>query len=208
MAAFWLRLRVGDGVLPDDKIVADLTVAELVERFMREHVESHYRRPDGTPSGEKANFVMTFRPLVRLFGSKPACEFSPLGLRSYRDACISGDWMTADEKRKRQKVRGHDGTTCRKETNKRAGRVKRLYKWAVEMMLIPAAVWHGLQAVAGLQAGRGAARESKEIEAVPMDRVEATLKALHEIHADMIRVQLYSGARAGETLRIRTCDID
>ena len=61
------RLRVGNGNLPVEKASSDLTVAELVARFMAEHVEHHYRRPDGTPTGEKANWIMTVRPLVRLY---------------------------------------------------------------------------------------------------------------------------------------------
>jgi integrase len=202
------QLRVGNGRLPIEKAPTDITIAELVERFMREHVELHYRRPDGTSTGEKHNFVMTFRPLVRLFGSKPATEFSPLDLRTVRDAMLSGSWMTDDEREKRQKTRGRDGTTCRKETNKRIGRVKQLYKWGVEMMLVPASVWHGLQAVRGLQAGRGLGRESREIEPVPLECVELTLEKLPEVFADIARVQLYSGARAGEVLLMRSCDID
>ena len=75
-------------------------------------------------------------------------------------------------------------------------------------MIVPASVWHGLQAVSGLQAGRGKARESKEVEAVALEVVEATLAHLPEIYGDIIKVQLYSGARAGEVLKMRSCDID
>ena len=75
-------------------------------------------------------------------------------------------------------------------------------------MLIPATVWHGLQAVAGLQAGRGKARESTDVEPVPVAHVEATLPHLPEIYVDLIHVQLYAGARVGEILKMRTCDID
>jgi integrase len=202
------QLRVGNGKLPAEKATFDVTIAELVERFMRENVEQHYRRPDGTPTGEKHNFVMTFRPLVRLFGSKLACELTPLDLRAVREAMLSGSWMTDEEKEKRRTTRGRDGTTCRRETNKRIGRIKHLYKWSVEMMLVPASVWHGLQAVSGLQAGRGKWKESEEIEPVPLETVEATIKQLPEVFADIAKVQLFSGARAGEVLLMRTCDID
>jgi integrase len=202
------RLRVGNGALPAMKAVSDLAIAELVQRFMGEHVEQHYRRPDGTHTGEKHNFVMSFRPLVRLFGSKLAGEFTPLDLMTVREAMLTGSWMTKEEKEKRRSTRGGDGTTGRTETNKRIGRIRHLFKWAASMMLAPAAVWHGLQSVSGLQAGRGKARESKPVEAVPLEHVEATLANLAEIFADIVRVQLYSGARAGEVLRMRTCDID
>ena len=201
------QLRTNGGQMPTEA-GSDLTVAELVERFMREHVEQHYRRPDRTPTGEKANFVMSFRPLIRLFGTKPASEFTPVDLQTYRDACINASWMNDEEKEKRRKTRGGDGTTCRRETNKRTGRVKFLFKWAVSMLLTAPAVWHGLQAVGGLQAGRGKARESKQVEPVPIEHVEATLIHLSQIIADIVKLQLYSGARAGEILKMRTCDID
>jgi integrase len=202
------QLRVGYGKLPAEKAPSDLTIAELVARFMADHVEQHYRRPDGTPTGEKANFVMTFRPLVRLFGSKPAGELTPLDLRMVREAMLTANWMNEEEKEKRCKTRGGDGTTCRKETNKRIGRIKKLFKWSVEMMLVSPAVWHGLQAVSGLQAGRGKARESVDVEAVPLEHVERTLEHLPEVFADIVKTQMYSGARAGEILKLRTCDID
>jgi len=199
------QLRVGNGKLPAETAPSNLTIAELVVRFMAEYVEQRYRRPDGTPTGEKANFVMSFRPFVRLFGSKPACELTPLNLRMVRE---TGSWMNEEEKHKRRKSCGGDGTTCRKETNKRIGRIKKLFKWSVEMMLVAPAVWHGLQAVSGLQAGRGKARESAEIEPVPLEKVELTLPCLPEVFADIVRTQMYSGARAGEILKMRTCDID
>ncbi len=202
------QLRASNGKLPPSRTSNDLTIAELVHRFMVDHVESHYRRPDGTPTGEKANWVMTVRPLVRMFGSKPACEFSPLDLRVVRDAFVSGSWMNDEEKEKARKIRGGDGTCCRMETNKRVGRIRMLFKWAGSEMLVPTSVWHGLQTVAGLQAGRGTARESEDVQPVPLEHVEATLAHLPEVYGDIVKVQLYSGARAGEVLKMRTCDID
>jgi len=175
---------------------------------MANHVEGHYRRADGTPSGEIRDYSLTLRPLIRLFAGKPAREFTPLDLRVYRDAVVSANWMTPEELKALHKRRGHDGTCNRRKANQRTGRIKRLFKWAAELMLIPASVWHGLQAVSGLQAGRGKARESKEIQAVPLDHVEKTLTKLPEIYGDIIKVQLHSGARAGEVLGMRTIDID
>ena len=35
----------------DEKPSTDMSVAELVERFMRDDVEKYYRREDGVPSG-------------------------------------------------------------------------------------------------------------------------------------------------------------
>jgi hypothetical protein len=72
----------------------DITIAELVQRFMNDHVDQHYRRLDGSPTGEKHNYVMTMRPLIRLFAGKPANELSPSDLRTVREAMLTGSWMT------------------------------------------------------------------------------------------------------------------
>ena len=58
------QLRVGNGKLPSEKPSTDFTIAELIERFMREHVEIHYRG-DGRPSGEIRDFALTMRPRNR-----------------------------------------------------------------------------------------------------------------------------------------------
>src|SRR5262249_24288671 len=59
-----------------------------------------------------------------------------------------------------------------------------------------------------LQAGRGKGRESKDVEPVPSDTVEATIAKLPQIFGDIARLQLLSGARAGEILSMRMEDID
>jgi hypothetical protein len=39
---------------------------------------------------------------------------------------------------------------CRRDVNNEVGRIKRMFKWAVENELVPAERLHGLQAVPGL----------------------------------------------------------
>src|SRR5207244_378183 len=48
-----------------------LTVSELVLAFWP-HVETHYRRPDGTPTGEVNDYKLSLRPLRELYGQTPA----------------------------------------------------------------------------------------------------------------------------------------
>src|SRR5947209_19851869 len=47
--------------------VPDLTVNELLLAFWR-HAETHYRTPDGSPTGELANFRDSLRPLKEAYG--------------------------------------------------------------------------------------------------------------------------------------------
>jgi hypothetical protein len=44
---------------------AGIAVVELVAGFL-EHAETFYRRPDGTPTGEAANYRDAVRPWVQL----------------------------------------------------------------------------------------------------------------------------------------------
>src|SRR5262249_18489026 len=53
---------------------ADVTVSEVVLAFWR-HAEQHYRRPDGTPTGELDNLRDALRPLKALYGHTPARDF-------------------------------------------------------------------------------------------------------------------------------------
>ena len=50
-----------------------LTVAMLIDRF-RQHAETYYRNPDGSPSREQINFRQALRPLLRLYGDIRATD--------------------------------------------------------------------------------------------------------------------------------------
>ena len=52
---------------------------------------------------------------------------------------------------------------CRTYVNSQAGRLKRMFAWAVENEMVPASVHHALQAVAGLRSGKCDARESEAV---------------------------------------------
>ena len=87
-------------------------------------------------------------------------------------------------------------------------RVKRMFKWAVSNEMIVPGVFHALQSVEGLRAGRSGARESKPVKPVPEGLIEAVLlKVASPVNA-MIRLQLLTGMRPGEVTIMRTCDID
>jgi hypothetical protein len=79
-------LRAHAGKLPDKQGKSlDLTIAELIHRFMDERVANYYVDP-GTkkPTGEQENFASAMRPLNRLFGGLPVAEFGPQCLITVR----------------------------------------------------------------------------------------------------------------------------
>jgi integrase len=186
--------------------LADLTVNELAIRYWT-HAEQHYRRPDGTPTNELSDLRLSLQPLKRLYGHTVAKNFGPMALKAVRQAMLTGSWLNDAEKEKRRK-RGHKLDCSRGVTNQRIGRIRRMFRWAVENELVPSSVVHGLEAVKGLERGRSEARETEPVKPVPVAFVEATLPHMLPVVADMVRLQLHSGMRPGEVCVMRACDLD
>jgi integrase len=197
----------GRSIPPPDDAKADITVSELVERFWTTHAEQHYRRPDGSPSSELADYRLTLKPLRRLYGHTLARDFGALALKSVQKAIADGTWMNDKEKEKQAK-RGKPIGCCRGVTNQRVGRIRRLFRWAVENELVPPSLLHGLQAVRGLQKGRSQARETEPVKPVPEAFVNAVLPYVRPQVAAMIQLQLATGMRPGEVVIMRAIDID
>jgi integrase len=171
---------------PDAK--HDLTVVELIVAYLP-HVETHYRRSDGTPTNEVRDYKLSLRPLRELYGRTPAKDFGPLALKAVRQRMVA------------------DGL-CRGVVNQRIGRIRRLFRWATENELVPLSSYHGLIAVRGLERGRSDARETDPVKPVPLAIVEQTLPHAGRVVRAMVEVQLLTGMRPGELVVMRACDID
>jgi len=192
---------------------ADLTVNELILAFWP-HAEKHYRHVDGRPTGELNDYRLSLRTLKTLYGHTAAKDFGPLALKAVRDQLIRQPITirvkTIDPETGKtvwtQKVIRQG--LARGVINQRIGRIRRLFKWGVESELIPASVHHGLAAVGGLQRGRTDARETEKVKPVSIALVEETLPYLVPIVADMVRLLLLTGMRAGELVIMRAVDID
>jgi integrase len=165
-----------------------LSVNELILAFLR-HAQEHYRRPDGTPTGEVGEYKVTLRTLKALYGHTPAADFGPLALKAVREKFVGAGWS-------------------RGVVNQRVGRVKRVYKWAVENELVPVAVYEALRTVAGIGRGRSKAPETVPVQPVALAVVEETLPHASRHVRAMAEVQLLTGARPGEVCAMRACDID
>ncbi len=151
--------------------------------------EGYYVR-DGETTKELTCMREALRPLRRLYGSLPAPEFGPAKLKVVRDYMI-------DEQ-----------DLCRTEINKRIGRIKRFFRWAVSEEIVPPSLAHGLDSVKGLMMGRSRARESQRVKPVPDQHVDATLPFLPPPLVAMIECQRNTGMRPGEVVLMRKCDID
>ncbi len=119
-------------------------VNEVIVAFL-EHAEGHYVRPDGSRTGEFENLRAALKPLRRLYGYTPAASIGPLALRAVRDAMI------------------RDGLS-RSTINSRINRIRRVFRWAASLELIPGHVVPPLRpSPASSAGGPGSARRQGSI---------------------------------------------
>ena len=83
----------------------------------------------------------------------------------------------------------------RKYINKQVNRLRGMFKWASAKEIIEASVSTALRELAGLKKGRTRARETEKVTSVCDSDINATLKFLPEIVADMVRIQRLTSAR-------------
>ncbi len=167
---------------------ARATVDEVLLHFLK-HAARHYRRADGTPTDQVAEYKNAVKPLHRLYGHAPAVEFGPLALKVVRKAYI-------------------DAGNCRTLVNSRVGKIKRVFRWAAEQELIPVTTFTALTTVAGLLRGRTEARESEPVGPVDPATVDATLAHMNRHVAGLVQFQRLTGCRPGEASAVRRCDIE
>ena len=162
-------------------------ISEVLVAYLS-FAETYYSN-EGQPTKEFRGMVDAVGPLNLLYGDTLANEFGPLKLKAVREHLVG------------QKL-------CRTEVNKRIGRLKRVFKWAVSEELISPTVHEALSTVTGLKYGRTSARESEPVKPVDQTTVELTLPYVTPQIAAMIQLQLLTGMRPGEVIVMRPCDID
>jgi integrase len=172
---------------PEQPIGEELSVNELLLAYWR-FAERHYVK-DGKPTQEVANARVALRPVRQLYGHTSARDFGPRSLKAIRDHMV-------------------EARLSRGVINHRVSRIKRVFKWAVAEELVPPAVYHGLQAVAGLRYGATHARETEPVRPVADEWVAATLPHVSPQVAAMIQLQQHTGMRPCEVVIMRPCDID
>lgn len=78
-------------------------------------------------------FQRTFRPLRHLYGKSTAKDFGPLALTAIRDLMVKGY---------EHPKYGPQSPLARGVVNQRVGRIRRMFRWAVENELVPTSVYH------------------------------------------------------------------
>jgi len=163
------------------------TVNELLLAYW-EFLDGYYVK-DGEHTSEWHLMRSALRVVRRLYGHTPAAEFGPKALKACREDFVG---------------RG----LCRGSVNHDVLRIKRMFRWGVANELIPASVYHALQAVDGLRRGRCDAPDGPGVGPVAEAHVEAVLPFLSRPVAAMVRLQLLTGMRPGEVTAMRIEHLD
>ena len=166
---------------------ATLTIDELAIKFL-EFARGYYVK-NGAQTDELACIRAALRYAVRMFGTSLASEFGPLRLKRVRQEMVAAG-------------------LARSTVNSQIGRIRRMFGWATENELMPASIYHALQAVRGLCEGRSEAREPEPIQPAPVASVEAIRPYVSRQVWAMVQLQLLTAARPGEIVSMRGCDLD
>lgn len=165
---------------------SNITVGQLVLLY-DEHIASYYVK-DGKPTSEVLCVKSALRPVVAMFAKTPVSDFGPSKLLAVRKKMV-------------------DAGKERKSINRNVGRIVRMFRWAVAQEMCRPEIVTALECVDGLRKGRSKAVENAPVKPVPVADVEATLPHVSKPIAGLIRFQLTTGARPGEAIRVRGCDI-
>ena len=182
--ARWLAERA---VMPEP-VAPEPTLDELWLGYLGavEAGPKYHRR--GKPTSEIQLIKDACRQAARLFGTEPARDFGPLKLEAVRAVFVEMGWT-------------------RQTISKAIGRIRRMFRWGASRELIPAAVYHALQALPGLTAAEHPHADQK-IGDVADDILEETARHLPPVLAALVRVHRLIGCRAQEILVARTMDFD
>ncbi|MDB4679716.1 tyrosine-type recombinase/integrase [Planctomycetaceae bacterium] len=165
-----------------------LTVSDVGRLFL-EHAKQYYRKPDGRQTSEVGCLRSVLNLLVEHIDDCPASQF---------DSPRLDDWL--------QNVAA--AGYARKTINSHLGRIKRMFKWAARQKLIRPGIYQELCLVDGLRAGRSPAKDTPPVSAVPIEQVNALQAHLPPAVWAMVKLQLFTGMRPGEVVRMRSCDLD
>lgn len=190
----------------------DLTINELCLAYWR-HAERYYVK-DGKPTSEIFAIKGALRYVRQLYGHTPARDFGPIALKTVRQKLIEHPIVRiinvtdpeTGEVREEEKLLAKG--LARRNINKLVSRIKRMFAWAVEEELLPAAIHAALERVQGLRKGKGQGREKPRIKPVAPAVVEETLPHLPPIVRAMVEVQRLTGMRPQEICGMRPVDID
>lgn len=182
------RLPPADFDAPPVRRANEIAIVEVIREYWRWAAD--YYRPKHAQALDGALAI-----LRQFYGRTAAIDFGPKKLRLLRDHMIRGDGSRRMP-------------WSRKYINSQVQRIRHMFKWAAGHELVPVAVHQSLCTLEPLRRGRCDAREGKKVVPVPEHLLSAVLPNLTRPVAALVRLQRLTGARAGELLGMRPCDIE
>ncbi len=182
------------------------TIGQLAAAFIV-HATRYYVGPDGRPSRTVVHLRHALQPLLRLFRDTPTDRLTIANLVTVRQLVVDTEFGHRRDD-DGNPIEGTGKRRCRRYCNELVNRIKLVFRWGVEMRLVPGSTWHELAALRGLPIGRGGLRESAPVEAVTRAQVDAVLQHLPPILQAAVELQWWSGMRPDEVLQLRMQDVD
>ncbi|MBL4770744.1 MAG: site-specific integrase [Planctomycetes bacterium] len=183
--AYFLGLWAANGgVAPSEDLLEKAITCESLVALYLAHCESHYRRPDGTPTGETQQFAYTAKPLLDLYRHLPVQSFSIHCLKRVRERMVASG-------------------LSRITVNQRIWRLRRVFRWAAEDELVSPDLLASLSVLRSLQEGRTEAPETDAIGSVSEEHFLAVLPYLRAPVRAMAELQWWTGSRPGEMREFR-----
>lgn len=171
-----------------------ITVGELAERYLA-HAKVYYRRSDGRPTREHCN----------------------IGTIVHEFVSVAGEHLQAHA------VNRHDLTHTRTQLLKRECkrvyinqsmlRLRRMFRWALTEELLPnddaLRILGAFAAIGPLTRNRSEAKESERKRVIDLASVRLAMPYIKSDAArDVLTILMCSGARVGEVLCLRSCDLE
>jgi integrase len=163
------------------------TVSQVLEAY-RQYANQKYTDPT-----ERDRIETAITAVLELYGNQPAASFKAKAFRDVRARMLTTS-------RRKGNVR------CRNYVNKLAGTIKTIWRWLASEELVPAESAQSVCMVPKISHGDGGVEKLPVLPPCPTD-VEKTIAAAPKMVADMLRVQLLTGARPKEIRTMRLEEI-
>lgn len=182
------------------------TVSRLVVEFLL-YARQYYRDESGHVSRTVGNFELAARPFLDVLRDRPTDSLTCADLEAVRQRWTETEYgHRKDDDGKR--IEGTGKRHSRRYVNDTLHRIRWMLRWGAERGLVPGAVWSSLSALRSLGRGRGGARETAPVEAVPRTIVDAILPHLPPTIVGAVELLWWSGMRAGELCSLRMRDVE
>lgn len=178
-----IRKRAGEATAIKPKARGRSTMNELLLAYLGD-----IKPAEGRDQREYNHMRAVVKAVRVLHQHTHLCDFGPIALKDVRKGMIDAGWS-------------------RQHINRQVGRLKRIFRWAVEHEWCDAAVLANLEVVGGLRKGKTEAREMPDVEPVPWRVVKQVLPYLQPVVRAMVKVQYLTGMRADELVGMRPCEI-